>query len=59
MLHFIILPKGRLRHLMVIWFTQDSRTESVFKVMSLPWYMDKILIIMSLIKMIGKYTGPL
>ena len=58
LLHSTILPKGRLRHHMVIWLTQDCRTEPVFKSMSLPWYMHKILI-MCLIKMIRKHTGPL
>ena len=57
--HSTILPKGRLRHHMVIWLTQDCRTERVFTSKSLPWYMHKILTIMCLIKMIRKYTGPL
>ena len=55
----IVLPKGTLRHHMVIWLTQDGRKEPVFKSMSLPWYMHKILIIMCLIKMIRKHTGPI
>ena len=59
LLHFTILLKGRLRHHMVIWLTQDCRTEPVFKSMSLPWYMHKILIIMCFTKMIRKHTGPL
>ena len=58
-LHFTILPKGRLRPHMVIWLTQRYRTESLFKPISLPWYMHKILKIRWLIKMIGKYTVPL
>ena len=59
LLHSTILLKGKLRHHTVIWLTQDYRTEPVFKLISLPWYMHKILIIMCLIKMIRKYTGPL
>ena len=59
LLHSTILQKGRLRHHMVIWLTRDCRKEPVFKSMSLPWYMHKILIIMCLIKMIRKHTGPL
>ena len=58
-LHSTILPKGRLRPHMVIWPTQRYITESLFKPMSLPWYMHKILIIRWLIKMIWKYTVPL
>ena len=58
LLHSTILPKGRLRHHMVIWLIQDCRTEPVLKSMSLPWYMHKILIIMCLINMIRKYTRP-
>ena len=50
LLHFTILPKGRLRHHMVICLTQDCRTEPVFKSMTLPWYMHKILIKMCLKK---------
>ena len=59
LLHSTILPKGTLRHHMVIWLTQYSRKEPVFKSISLPWYMHKILILMCLIKMIRKHTGPL
>ena len=59
LLHSTVLLKGKLRHHMVIWLTQDCRTEPVLKSMSLPQYMHKILIIMCLIKMIRKYTGPL
>ena len=59
LLHSTILPKGRLRHHMVMWLTQDCRKEPVFKSVSLPWYMHKILIIICLIKMIRKHTGPL
>ena len=58
-LHSTILPKGRLRSHMVIWLTQHYRTEFLFKPMSLPWNMHKILIIRWLIKMIWKYTVPL
>ena len=58
-LHSIILPKGRLRLHMVIWLTQHYRTEALFKPISLPWSMHKILIISYLIKMIRKYTLPL
>ena len=47
-----------LRPHMVLWLIQHYRTESLFKPMSLSWYMHKILIIRWLIKMIGKYTGP-
>ena len=46
--------KGRLRPHMVIWLTQHYRTESLFKPMSLPWNMHKILIIRWLIKMMRK-----
>ena len=59
LLHSTILLKGILRHHMVIWLIQDCRKEPVFKSMSLPWYRHKILIIMYLIKIIRKYTGPL
>ena len=59
LLYSTVLLKGKLRHHTVIWLTQDYRTEPVFKLISLPWYMHKILIIMCLIKMIRKYTGPL
>ena len=59
LLHSTISPKGRLRHHMVIWLIQDCRRELALKLMFLPWYMHKILIIMCLIKMIRKYTGPL
>ena len=50
LLHSTILLKGRLRHHMVIWLTQDCRTERVFTSKSLPWYVHKILIINCLIK---------
>ena len=59
LLHSTIFPKRRLRRHRVIWLTQHYRTESLFKPMFLPWYMHKILIIMWLIKLIGKYTVPL
>ena len=42
--------KGKTETHMIICLTQDCRTEPVFKSMSLPWYMHKILIIMCLIK---------
>ena len=58
LLHSTILLKGRQRHHMVIQLTQKCRTEPVFKSMSLPWYMHKILIIMCLTKITRKYTGP-
>ena len=51
--------EGETETHMVIWLTQDGRKEPVFKSMFLPWYMHKILIIMFLIKMIRKRTGPL
>ena len=54
-LHSTILPKGRLRPHMVIWLTQRYRTESLFKPISLPWYMHKILLIRWLIEIIRKY----
>ena len=59
LLHSTILLRGRLRHHMVIWLIPDCRTEPVIKLMSLPWHMHKIPIIMCLIKMIRKYTGQL
>ena len=37
--------EGTLRPHMFIWPTQHYRTESLFKPMSLPWNMNKILII--------------
>ena len=52
-------PEGTLRPHMFIWPTQHYRTESLFKPMSLPWDMYKILMIKWPIKMIGKYTVPL
>ena len=57
LLHSTILPRGRLRHLMIIWLVPDCRTEPVIKPMSLPWYMNKIMIIMCLIKWLENTQG--